>query len=85
MISSGSPVTSVHPGPPPSFCAQALSRAGVSAAGSMLTEISWTSRPARSPSSFRTLAKVAPRGGQMVVQVVNTKFIITTLPCTRSL
>src|SRR4051812_3957040 len=63
------------------FLLQALRRSGVSFAGSIDTEIRRTSLPA---TSFSSLAKVAPMGGQMVAQVVNTKLTATTRSFTRS-
>ena len=79
-------MTSVQPpGVRPNLAAQAASRSGVSVVGSTETVIRWTSRPARSPSTFSSRPKMAPIGGQIVVQVVKVKFIATTRPRTRSL
>jgi len=59
-------------------------RSGVSVAGSTETEIRCTSWPARAPRIFWSFAKLAPIGGQIVVQVVKTKLTATTRPLTRS-
>jgi hypothetical protein len=44
-----------------------------------------TPQPTRSPINFWSLEKCAPIGGQIVVQVVKMKLIVTTLFLTRSL
>ncbi len=65
------PVRNIQPSPaPPCLAANFLSRSGVSVTGSRLMDIICTSRPTRSPSSWRVREKMAVCTGQEPSQLV---------------
>src|SRR5258708_38797907 len=75
LSSSLSPVTRVQAGLPENCAAQDRSRSGVSVAGSTETEIKKMSRPKCSPRLLRNFPNVPSTKGQILVDVLEGKFI----------